>query len=169
MLPPGHIAASYILIKSAEIFGFKISLPEIMLILAASIVLDFDLIAAHRLKKSHHDFFTHTPFGVLLIWLAFILLFGANLSLVAKILVLAAFFTHLFLDESGFWLCKAGFQEVSQEPQINWLYPIKEFKTRQESFPLNAKFLLYYYQKAKANVFLEIILSLIALLILRLC
>ncbi|MBU4350740.1 hypothetical protein KKF47_03495 [Patescibacteria group bacterium] len=165
MLPPGHIAASYILIKSVETLGFKISLPEIMLILVASVVLDFDLIVAHRLKKSHHDLFTHTPWGVFLIWLGFILLFGANLSLATKILVLVVFFIHLFLDELGFWLCKLGFQEVSKESQINWLYPIKKFKDRQESFPLNAKFLLHYYQKAKANVFLEIVLSLIALLV----
>lgn len=166
MLPPGHIAASYILVKSVEILGFKISLPEIMLILFASIVLDFDIIVAHGLKKSHHDLFTHTPLGVFLIWLAFILLFGVNFSLATKILVLVIFFIHLLLDELGFWLCKLGFQKVSQEPQINWLYPIKKFKTRQESFPLNAQFLLHYYQTAKANVFLEMILSLIALLML---
>ncbi len=165
MLPPGHIAASYILVKSAGIFGFKISLPEIMLILFASVVLDFDIIVANRLKKSHHDLFTHTPFGVFLIWLAFILLFGVNFSLTAKILVLAVFFIHLFLDELGFWFCKLGLQEVSKESQINWLYPIKEFPNRKDSIPINAKFLLHYYQKAKANVFLEIVLSLIALLV----
>lgn len=167
MLPPGHIAASYILIKSVELVGFRISLPETLVVLTASIVLDFDLLAAGRLKKSHHDLFTHTPLGIFLIWLAFVLLFGADLSPAAKILVLAAFFGHLILDELGFWLCKIGLQGVSKKPQINWLYPLRKFKeNRQDPLPLNAAFLIDYWQKAKANVFLEISLSILALLML---
>ena len=168
MLPPGHLAASYILIKSASVFGFNLSFPETLAVLASSLILDFDIIFAPFLKKSHHDLASHTPLGVLVIWLVIILLFGNCLSPAAKILILLSFFLHLVLDESDFWLCKLKLQEISEERQINWLYPLTKSpdrKTVYEKHFLDFSWLGDYVRKAKTNVFLEIILIIIAVLL----
>ena len=168
MLPPGHIAASYILIKSAGILGFNLSFPETLAVLASSIILDFDIIFASFLKKSHHDLASHTPFGVFVIWLVIILLFENHLSPAAKTLILVSLFLHLVLDELGFWLCKLKLQEISEEPQINWLYPLTKSpdrKTVYEKHLFDFSWLGDYARKAKANIFLEIVLSVIAILL----
>lgn len=166
MLPPGHIAASYILLKSVELAGFKISGTEILLVLAASIVLDFDLLPAQWLKKNHHDLISHTPLGAFILWLILISLYGNHLSLGGQLLILASFFFHLVLDEAGFWLCRLRLQGISREPQITWLYPLVKFPRRKNQEILKPSFLKDYFRKAKANVFSEIILSLMALLML---
>ncbi|MDP3093367.1 MAG: hypothetical protein Q8N16_01225 [bacterium] len=168
MLPPGHLAVSYILVKSAELAGFNVSFPETLVILAGSIILDFDIVFASFLKKSHHDLATHTPLGVFGIWLSFVLPFGSYFSTAAKVLILLCLLLHLVLDETGFWLCRLRLQEISEEPQINWLYPLTKFpdgKTVYENHPFDFSWLDDYIRKAKANVFLEIVLSLIALLV----
>lgn len=168
MLPPGHIAASYILIKSAETFGLNLSFPETLAVLASSIILDFDIIFASFLKKSHHDLASHTPLGILIIWLVIILSFGNHLSPAAKTLILLSLFFHLVLDELGFWLCKLKLQEISEERQINWLYPLTKSpdrKTVYEKHFLDFSWLGDYARKAKANIFLEIVLSVIAVLL----
>ena len=169
MLPPGHLAASYILVKSASVFGFNLSFPETLAILASSIILDFDIIFASFLKKSHHDLASHTPFGVFVIWLVIILLFENHLSPAAKTLILVSLFLHLVLDELGFWLCKLKLQEIAKEPQINWLYPLTKSPDRKivyEKHFLDFSWLEDYTGKAKANIFLEIVLSAIAILLL---
>jgi hypothetical protein len=169
MLPPGHLGASYILIRSISLFGYYLSFPETLAVLASSVILDFDLIPAAILKKSHHDLASHTPLGVLIIWLVIILLFGDYLSPAAKTLILLSLFLHLVLDELGFWLCKLKLQEISKERQINWLYPLTKSPDREiiyETHFLDFSWLGDYVRKAKANVFLEIVLSIIAVLLL---
>lgn len=165
MLPPGHLAASYILVKSAEIFGFKVSLPETMLILAASVVFDFDLIVANRLKKSHHELITHTPFGVFLIWLVFVLLFGNYLSIMTRVLILASLFLHLLLDEISMRFYKLGWQQQSMWVEINWLYPFKKFKDHQKPEILKFSVISDYIRNAKVNVIMEILMVILAILI----
>ncbi|MDP2927004.1 MAG: hypothetical protein Q8N65_02625 [bacterium] len=166
MLPPGHIAASYILVKSVELAGFNISGAETLVVLAASIVLDFDLLSANFLKRSHHDLISHTPLGAFILWLIFIFIVGGNLSPTGQILILLSLLLHLLLDEAGFWLYRLKLQGISREPQITWLYPRVKFPRRKDPGAFKLSFFKDYFQKAKANVFLEIILSLTALLML---
>ena len=166
MLPPGHIAASYILVKSVELAGFKISGTEILLVLAASFILDFDLLPAQRLRINHHDLISHTPLGAFILWLIFIFIAGSYLSPTGQILILLSLLLHLLLDEAGFWLCKLKLQGISREPQITWLYPWAKFPRRKKPEFFKLSFFKDYFQKAKANVVLEITFSLIAMLML---
>lgn len=166
MLPPGHIAASYILVKSVELAGFNISGAETLLVLAASIVLDFDLLPAQRLKISHHDLISHTPLGAFVLWLIFVFIVGDYLSPTGQILILLSLLLHLLLDEAGFWLCRLKLRGISREPQITWLYPWAKFPRRKNPETFKFSFFKDYFQKAKANVFLEISLSILALLML---
>ncbi|MBI4359346.1 MAG: hypothetical protein HY577_02070 [Candidatus Nealsonbacteria bacterium] len=166
MLPPGHLGATLILIKTAEAGGGRFSLTEIVLTLAASLVLDLDLLPAQWLKKNHHDLISHTPLGAFILWLILIALYGNHLSLSGQLLILASFFLHLVLDEVGFWLCRLKLQGISREPQITWLYPRVKFPRRKNQEILKPSFLKDYFQKAKANVVSEMILSLMALLML---
>jgi hypothetical protein len=163
MLPPGHIAASYILIKSVELTGFRISGAETLVVLAASIVLDFDLLPAQRLKINHHDLISHTPLGAFIFWLIFIFIAGNYLSFEGQLLILISLLLHLVLDEAGFWLCRLKLQGISREPQITWLYPWAKFPRRQNPGAFKLSFFKDYFQKAKANVFLEIVFVIIAL------
>jgi hypothetical protein len=159
-----HLPASYILIKSADLLGYHASLTEGFLILAAGIVLDFDLLTSRFLKKTHHDLFTHTPFGIFLIWFGFIIIFGDNLSLTGKALILLSFLLHLLLDELNYWIYFWKTKKNDKLFEINWLYPLTKFKDRPATQSLTS-FLCDYFREDKANVLLEVILTTFALLL----
>lgn len=161
MLPFGHLGAAYLLSQPDR----KLTLKEILLILWAALLPDFDLLVSFLLNVSHHDLITHTPLGIFLIWLFFIWFFRKDLSRRGKVLMIVALFSHLLLDEAGHWFYRLGWQSIYQEAQINWFYPLTAFPLRANegiSFPA---FILIYLQQAKANVLAEIVLSLLSLTI----
>ena len=157
MLPFGHLGASYLLTKISR----KLSALEILLILFGAIAPDLDLPISFWLQKSHHDLITHTPLGILLIWLVLALIFRKKLSTPGRVLLFLSLLTHLLLDEVGYWFYLLGFQSISNQPQINWFYPLTAFPIRTEVifFP---SFLIEYLTKAPANVLAEIILTILA-------
>lgn len=158
-----HLPASYILIKSANLLGYHTSFTEGFLILAAGIVLDFDLLTSRLSKKTHHDLFTHTPLGVFLIWFAFVIIFGGNLSLVGKVLILLSLLLHLLLDELNHWVYFWKTKKTDKLFEINWLYPLTKFKDRPAAQKLTS-FLCDYFREDKANVLLETAVTAIAAL-----
>ncbi len=163
MLPLGHLSASYLLTKLSK----KLSLKEILLIVFAGFVLDFDIFIGVALDKSHHDLITHTPFGAIIVWLILVLIFK-NISSFAKLLTLTSLILHLILDEIGYWFYVLKFQTIVNQPQISWLYPLKPLFNRSvpSSFCSIGSFIWLYLNNAWANVLLEIILFGAALLIL---
>jgi len=163
MLPPGHLGAAYLLTQINK----KLSLKEVLLILLAGIILDFDIFLGIALNKSHHDLITHTPFGAIIVWLILIFIFSKSLSRLGKVLVLASLFLHLILDETGYWFYSLGLQSIISQPQISWLYPLKPLFDRLtfSSFYSICSFVWIYLNNARANVLLEIILFLTALII----
>lgn len=170
MLTPGHIAASYILAKSTDLIGYKLSSQEILLVIAAGYALDIDFIVGSLFSKKgdeHHKFPTHTPLFSILLWIVFIAVAGSRVRYIIKLLTLASLLLHLVLDDIGYWFYKLGLQQISSYPQINWLYPFTkfEFSTRNAN---NKRVLSEYLKKAKANVLLEILLVIIALILWRL-
>lgn len=166
MLPPGHLASTYILIRAAEGLGFRLSPLETLAVLFSGLVLDFDMVPSQLLRRHHHDLFTHTPFGSLVLWLIFVFIPGIPLSADAKVLILLSLWLHLVLDQAGYWLCRLGLPGVSQESQITWQYPRRPFPKRQKGAGrLRPSFFRDYWQKARANVAAEIFLSAFALLL----
>lgn len=167
MLPFGHLGASYLLTQLAKPFKKRLFLKEILLILFAGIILDFDIFAGIALDKSHHDLVTHTPFGAVIVWLILILIFR-NISLLAKLLTLASLLSHLVLDEIGYWFYVLNLQAVINQPQISWLYPLRPLFDRSvsSSFYSIGSFIWIYLNNAKANILLEIIFFGAALLML---
>ena len=159
-----HLPASYILIKSADLLGYHVSLTEGFLILAAGIVLDFDLLTSRFSNKTHHDLLTHTPFGVFLIWLTFIIIFGGSLSLIGKVLILLSFLLHLLLDELNHWVCFWKTKKTDKLFEINWLYPLTKFKDRPAAQSLTS-FLCDYFREDKTNVLIELTICIIALVL----
>jgi hypothetical protein len=167
MLPTGHIAASYILAQTVGFIGHQFSLQEQMLIIVAGNIMDLDVIAMilSRKKISHHSFISHTPLGVLIIWLMFMVFLGRYFQMTVDIIIFAALFLHLVLDDIEYWFCRLGFQSISYHSQINWLYPIKImdypiYKHKGIRFLKN--YIKSYLVKAKWNRWGEIILMIIA-------
>ncbi len=163
MLPFGHLGASYLLTQLAKPFKKKLLKKEILLIVFAGIILDFDIFAGMALDKSHHDLITHTPFGATIVWLILILIFR-NISSLAKLLILASLLSHLVLDEIGYWLYCLKLQTIINQPQISWFYPLKPVFNR----PISSSFYSawIYLNNAKVNILLEAIFFGAALLML---
>ena len=164
----GHIAGSYLLAKSSQLLGYGISSREILSIVVAGNVLDLDLFFGFLLGKKgdqHHDFITHTPFMAVTLWTAFELFYGSNFSLTTNILILVSLLLHLVLDDIGYWFWKLGLREVSSYSQINWAYPFTKFQSAKKRIANNNETLNNYFRKAKANIVLEIVLALTAILI----
>lgn len=66
----GHTAASYLLARSSQLFGYPVSMPEIEICIVAGNVLDLDVLAGLFLGKTgdkHHMLAIHTPIAVLII------------------------------------------------------------------------------------------------------
>lgn len=166
MLTTGHVAASYVIAKTAQITGFPITNNETLLIIAAGNILDLDLILGSVVGmkgEKHHNLPTHTPLGVILIWSVWLVTFGQYFSNATNLLLLLALFTHLILDDLGYWFCKLGWQEISKSPQINWLFPFRKFDTKDETGNILA--LERYFKKAKAQFIAEFLLVIIAFIL----
>ena len=159
----GHVAASYLLARSTQLFGYPISVPEIETCIVAGTVLDLDILAGLYLGKSgdkHHNLAIHTPAAVLAIVVTLALITKIHLALV--ILVALALLLHLALDDISYWFYKLKLQENSSHPQINWLYPFKKGSPESSWITGYGNVLKVYFTKAKANVLLEEILLLAA-------
>jgi len=160
MLPFGHAGAAYLLTEPVK----KLSVRELLLILLSSVILDFDLIVSFFTQRSHHDLITHTPLGAIAIGLVLVFIFKKTLSRPAKVLIFLALFSHLLLDETGFWFHQLGWQTITDQPQINWLYPLTPFPVRTETVSFSF-FLVEYLTKAKADVLAEVVLFVSALIL----
>ena len=125
MLPTGHLAATYILVRAGSAISQPLSLSETILVLASGAILDLDLLGSIFLKKPHHSLLTHTPLAIFLVWTTLVLVFGPDLSLTAKILILASLLLHLFLDQLVDWEVQKKWSGLEQAAKINWLYPFK--------------------------------------------
>jgi hypothetical protein len=152
----GHAAASYLLARSSQLFGYPISTSEIEICIVAGTILDLDVLAGLFLGKTgdkHHTLITHTPANVLIIVVALALI--TKIKLVLVILVALALLLHLVLDDISYWFYKLKLQENSPHPQINWLYPFKKGSPESSWITGYGNVLKVYFTKAKVNVLLE--------------
>lgn len=166
MLTPSHIAVSYLLSQTPRLFGVEVSLSETILIIMAGNILDLDFIFGQFIGKrgdSHHNFPTHTPLAIVVIWVSFLVVYGWHLSLIINLLVLLSLFIHLVLDDLGYWLFRLRLQEESQYPQINWFYPLTKFQSQTRRTNNNSDVLSTYFNKSKANLILEAVIIIAAL------
>ena len=102
MLTGGHIATSYLLVETAKSIGIPLTNSEIVSSVIAGNISDFDFLYGFingKTGEAHHQNITHTPFGVLLLWLGIILLF--QLATDFSTLLLFSLFFHLILDDVG--------------------------------------------------------------------
>lgn len=165
MLTGGHIAISYLLAESAKSFGIPLNNSEIYTIIIAGNISDIDFIVGlfnGKTGEAHHQNISHTPLGVLIIWLIFQILF--QFSFYMSILILSALFIHLIFDDIGYWAFRLKLYKFTVLPQVNWLYPITKF----HKFPLvksNRAVLENYLFKAWPISLLELILILTALFV----
>lgn len=167
MLTQAHIASSYLLSQAPALIGKPLTSPEVIIIIVAGNILDIDFVIGSFLGKKgddHHNFITHTPIFVLIVWAISFVLFFQYLSQLTWILTLISVFLHLFLDDIGYWFCKLGWQQISKYPQINWFYPITSFKIRNYEYSINP-LIKNYFSKAPANAILELVLILFSLLV----
>ncbi len=173
MLTAGHLATSYLISQTPRLWGQTLPPPEVLFITISGYVLDLDIFIARFFLKnraSHHLLPTHTPLIVILTSvLGFVFLKG-YFSITLLVLSSIALFSHLILDDIGYWFCKWGWQKESKVPQIFWLYP---FDKRRNKFIKNRVLihsdhnaLVNYLSKAKVNVVLEILITVIALIVL---
>lgn len=167
MLTPAHVASSYLLSQIPRLFGQPLSTDEVATVILAGNIIDLDFLFGYlRNKKGddHHNFLTHTPLFVFIVWIMGFLLFSSTFSFLAWVLILGSGLLHLVLDDTGYWFCKLGWQEISKYPQINWLYPLAPFKSR-KYHGTNRSLLKDYFQKARVNVFLEVTLIFSAIVV----
>ncbi|MDD5146812.1 MAG: hypothetical protein PHN39_03710 [Candidatus Pacebacteria bacterium] len=163
----GHLAFSYILTQVTRLFGWELSGSEIALVMIAGSLIDLDLFVTFFIKKgiSHRNFITHTPLGVFLIWLIFMVSLGQYFSFEADILVLMALLGHLVMDDSGYWLCRLGLQHIDNCSRISWLYPFKRYNNiglMKRLGDVGGFFSDKYLKVAKASNILEVLLIIIA-------
>ncbi len=163
----GHITSSYILANASRLIGVSPTDSEILITVLAGNILDLDVFAGVLLKKrgdEHHNFITHSPFGALLIYIPIAILLAYFESYFLLFLIPLAFTLHLVLDDISYWFCRLGLQQISKYPQINWLYPIRKGRTDNWS-PTNRYAIITYFKNAQANVVLELIFLVVAVLL----
>ena len=172
MLTPGHLASSYVISQVPSFWGKPLTKKEVFLVIIMGYILDLDLLVAKFFgieKTYHHLLPTHTPlFAVFLFVVVFIFL-RRHFAPSALLLGGVALFSHLVLDDIGYWFYKLGLQEESSIPQIFWLYPFDPrrgeaiaaiFQERAASEAVRL-----YLTKAPVNVALETIFVILALLL----
>ena len=165
MLTGGHIAISYLLAETPRLFGLTLINKEIISIIIAGNIVDLDFLiglANGKTGEAHHQNLTHTPFGILLLYFGWYLLFKPSFPL--SILIIASMFLHLVLDEIGFWTYKLGFIKTKVNPQINWFYPFKSFP-KIKMMTNNNEVLKFYLLKAWPIVLTELILIITSLFV----
>ncbi len=167
MLTPAHIASSYLLSQVPCLFGQPLSSYDVTTVILAGNVLDLDFLLGYlRNKKGddHHNFVTHTPLFVFVVWTICLLLFPHIFSSLLWMLIFVSAMIHLGLDDIGYWFCRFEWQKISKYPQINWLYPFAPFQSR-KYHGTNRSLLKDYFQKARVNVFLEVTLIFSAIVV----
>jgi hypothetical protein len=167
MLPSGHLAASYLIAKTYnpkktrwQNRGYE------LLIMFFGAGVDFDMLATPLLGlhvSQHHFLPSHTPFGVILLWLILYKPLSHWFDKRVLWLALAAGLFHLVLDDVSYWLHLWGLQIESIYPQIFWLFPFDPRRDGFFSFPVEYgsawEILWGYITKAPLNVLLEVIIT----------
>lgn len=144
MLTGGHIAASYLLAETAKSFGVLLTGSETLGIIITGNIIDLDFFVGFLTGKTgeaHHQNISHTPAGILLVWIIANLLFHPSFTV--ALLLLISMCIHLVLDEIGYWAYRLKFYKSPVGPQVNWLYPITPFHKRK--LIMNTKDVLKYY------------------------
>lgn len=165
MLTGGHIAISYLLTEAPKLFGLTLTNKDIVTIIIAGNIIDLDFILGlfnGKTGESHHKNLTHTPFGILLLYVGYFLLFKPSFLL--SILIIISMSIHLILDEIGFWAYSLGLIKTKINSQINWLYPFRPF-LKKKIMTNNKDVLKFYLFKAWPIALLELIFIIIALII----
>ena len=89
MLTGGHIATSYLLAQTAKSLGLPLIGNEVLGIIIAGNVIDLDFFVGFftgKTGEAHHQNITHTPLGIILIWVGIHLLFRPSVMLSALLL-----------------------------------------------------------------------------------
>lgn len=165
MLTGGHIAASYLLAQTAKSFGLSLTENEILGVIVAGNIIDLDFFAGFitgKTGEAHHQNITHTPLGIISVWLVANLLFHPSTGL--SLLLLMAMFLHLIMDEIGYWAFKLKLYKAVVFPQINWLYPFAGFH-KHELMKNNKSVLNYYLFKTWPISLTELVLIVVALVV----
>ena len=130
MSPVTHVGFTYILVKILEsTLQLNFTSIEIILIVTLANIVDFDYIIGRILGKkgeSHHNFITHTPIGVIALWIGITVVLNIlipSINTTIYPLILMGMIFHLILDDAQYWFYKIGLQKF-QYKQINWLYPL---------------------------------------------
>ena len=165
MLTGGHIAASYLLAKTANSFGLPLSGKDIVGVIIAGNIIDLDFFVGFitgKTGEAHHHNITHTPLGILIIMIAITLIFRPTAGF--AIVIFSSMVLHLILDDIGYWLYKSKLMKAVVYPQINWPFPFTRF--HQHNLMKNNESVLKYYLFNTWPVSLaEILLIIIASLI----
>lgn len=173
MLPFGHLSAGYLI---SRLSSKKLLKKELILVLAASIILDLDLLLPPLFgfpHGAHHYFPIHTPLFVICFLLIFNLIFGHRFSSISLKLSALTLFFHLVLDDLSHWLSLLNIGPYVP-PQILWLYPfdprsVEALRYAQEIFinqqTSNLDIINSYLFHTPALFYLEILLTLITLVV----
>jgi len=162
MLTGGHIAASYLLAQTVKSFGLYLTGNEVLGIVIAGNVIDLDFFAGFitgKTGEAHHQNITHTPLGIITIWIVANFLFHPSVGF--SLLLLTAMLLHLIMDEVGYWAYKLKLYKAVVFPQINWLYPITGFH-KHELMKSNKNVLNYYLCKTWPISLTELVLIVVA-------
>lgn len=164
-----HLASSYLLVRLVQYFGFSLTPTEITAVLVAGNVIDLDSVVDIFQKKfaDHHTFITHTPFGAILIWFAYLKFFFMAFSPFCHLLVLAALFLHLALDDSVWWFYQIKWQRSIAYPQINWFFPFNRQYRKGRFNQTSWRGVKQDYLNAKVNIVLEFVFAFAATYLLR--
>jgi hypothetical protein len=169
----GHLAFSYILSQLPRLWGRALEKRDVLLVVIAGIILDWDLIIAVLIglgTANHHVLPTHTPLFASLLFVLGFLVFRCRYSSLTLKLAGAALFFHLVLDDIGYWFYKLGLQQESSYPQIFWLYPFDQRRQAVLAYIGDVKYgglsaLYNYLTRASLSVFVELALVLVAVLL----
>ncbi len=165
MITGGHIAASYLLAEGAKQMGIPLTSIQVLGVLLAGNIIDLDFLvglATGKKGELHHQNITHTPLGVVCIWIGINTVF--KIPLAYALVLLISLFVHLILDDLGYWIYKLNLHKVKTNAQINWLYPFTPFSYN-DRISNNKDVLIYYLTKAWPVALLEVVLIVIALII----
>lgn len=165
MITGGHIAISYLLAEGSKAIGFPLSNIEILGILIVGNISDVDfLIGLINGKKGeeHHQNITHTPVGIILIWLIVLVILRPDLSF--SFILLLSLIIHLILDDLGHIFARIGIYKQVPSPQINWLYPLTGY-SKHSLIKNNREVLKHYLIKGWPIAALEILSIIAALMV----
>ena len=128
MSPLGHISFTLILaLLMSLLFDYHFTFSQLFLILLFSNIFDLDIVVGRILGKKgeeHHNYVTHTPVGVLIMWMFFVFVLFRDMSPVFNLTILLGMFLHLVLDETQHIFFKLKLQKKTENPQINWFFPV---------------------------------------------